>query len=200
MRISDWSSDLCSSDLDCMTYSIGFRAPSRGELIADWCDHLLDSTRDDDRYDDPNLQVQKNPGEISAQAITQLHAMVIGKMLDRDAFARWFGQYNSTPKYADMDWQPEEPIQIDELREALGDNVPLCRNPASRFSFIRQRANSVLLFVDGECFECVNETSAFAEQLCAQDRVRIDPDRSEEHTSELQSLMRISYAVFCLKK
>src|SRR3546814_2932548 len=29
------------------------------------------------------------------------------------------------------------------------------------------------------------------------DRVRI---RSEEHTSELQSLMRISYAVFCLKK
>src|SRR3546814_7917937 len=33
--------------------------------------------------------------------------------------------------------------------------------------------------------------------------VRTDPDapkRSEEHTSELQSLMRISYAVFCLKK
>src|SRR3546814_3414955 len=27
-----------------------------------------------------------------------------------------------------------------------------------------------------------------------------DPVRSEEHTSELQSLMRISYAVFCLKK
>src|SRR3546814_2807446 len=27
-----------------------------------------------------------------------------------------------------------------------------------------------------------------------------DHDRSEEHTSELQSLMRISYAVFCLKK
>src|SRR3546814_7575918 len=29
---------------------------------------------------------------------------------------------------------------------------------------------------------------------------RLDRDRSEEHTSELQSLMRISYAVFCLKK
>src|SRR3546814_8388338 len=29
---------------------------------------------------------------------------------------------------------------------------------------------------------------------------RIQADRSEEHTSELQSLMRISYAVFCLKK
>src|SRR3546814_8163566 len=30
--------------------------------------------------------------------------------------------------------------------------------------------------------------------------VRATPERSEEHTSELQSLMRISYAVFCLKK
>src|SRR3546814_5895565 len=29
--------------------------------------------------------------------------------------------------------------------------------------------------------------------------VHCDGDRSEEHTSELQSLMRISYAVFCLK-
>src|SRR3546814_13164078 len=28
----------------------------------------------------------------------------------------------------------------------------------------------------------------------------VGSDRSEEHTSELQSLMRISYAVFCLKK
>src|SRR3546814_4432931 len=28
----------------------------------------------------------------------------------------------------------------------------------------------------------------------------VDQQRSEEHTSELQSLMRISYAVFCLKK
>src|SRR3546814_6759097 len=31
-------------------------------------------------------------------------------------------------------------------------------------------------------------------------RRREDFDRSDEHTSELQSLMRISYAVFCLKK
>src|SRR3546814_9037946 len=35
-----------------------------------------------------------------------------------------------------------------------------------------------------------------AEEIIASDQKR----RSEEHTSELQSLMRISYAVFCLKK
>src|SRR3546814_6471253 len=32
------------------------------------------------------------------------------------------------------------------------------------------------------------------------DAMKPDFDRSEEHTSELQSLMRISYAVFCLNK
>src|SRR3546814_8757235 len=37
-----------------------------------------------------------------------------------------------------------------------------------------------------------------AEQPAGHDRAR--ERRSEEHTSELQSLMRISYAVFCLKK
>src|SRR3546814_10085019 len=38
---------------------------------------------------------------------------------------------------------------------------------------------------------------SFAMTLCESSPSR---ERSEEHTSELQSLMRISYAVFCLKK
>src|SRR3546814_10045238 len=37
-------------------------------------------------------------------------------------------------------------------------------------------------------------------RLQGQYPARLDHLRSEEHTSELQSLMRISYAVFCLKK
>src|SRR3546814_8349963 len=40
---------------------------------------------------------------------------------------------------------------------------------------------------------------AFIERRARRD-IDPDPARSEEHTSELQSLMRISYAVFCLKK
>src|SRR3546814_10286070 len=42
------------------------------------------------------------------------------------------------------------------------------------------------------------DSSMFASDYLA--RVSLGSDRSEEHTSELQSLMRISYAVFCLKK
>src|SRR3546814_1244482 len=40
-------------------------------------------------------------------------------------------------------------------------------------------------------------------EVARRNELRLDPkrlNRSEEHTSELQSLMRISYAVFCLKK
>src|SRR3546814_7838783 len=51
--------------------------------------------------------------------------------------------------------------------------------------------------------EGVNGTIAGSEQAITQviGHIRQLPDcRSEEHTSELQSLMRISYAVFCLKK
>src|SRR3546814_7986500 len=43
----------------------------------------------------------------------------------------------------------------------------------------------IVLGLDGEAFDRLLETAR---------------ERSEEHTSELQSLMRISYAVFCLKK
>src|SRR3546814_5279169 len=51
--------------------------------------------------------------------------------------------------------------------------------------------------------ESVGETEGLA-LLVGREQLRGRPvvhaDRSEEHTSELQSLMRISYAVFCLKK
>src|SRR3546814_1219051 len=42
--------------------------------------------------------------------------------------------------------------------------------------------------------------SVLARTPCQRRRTRLPLLRSEEHTSELQSLMRISYAVFCLKK
>src|SRR3546814_7288274 len=51
----------------------------------------------------------------------------------------------------------------------------------------------------GADIACVGRTPA--EETVAQTRaLGRRAERSEEHTSELQSLMRISYAVFCLKK
>ena len=160
---------------DCMTYSIGFRAPSSSELIASWCDDLLANLADDDRYADPGLLMQGNPGEISAQAIAKLHEMAIAKMLDRDSFARWFGRYSSTRRYPDMDWQPDVAISIDELRKAIADGLVLYRNLASRFSFVARDRGAILLFIDGESFECTSEVAHFAKRLCAQTRIEVDP-------------------------
>src|SRR3546814_6615863 len=47
------------------------------------------------------------------------------------------------------------------------------------------------------CCRCVR---ARGDEASGQDEGGGSPRRSEEHTSELQSLMRISYAVFCLKQ
>src|SRR3546814_4499966 len=47
--------------------------------------------------------------------------------------------------------------------------------------------------------ECVTDFDRRVEHA-ARVVAQIENHRSEEHTSELQSLMRISYAVFCLKK
>src|SRR3546814_1247986 len=49
------------------------------------------------------------------------------------------------------------------------------------------------------CLECLRESRPRAGRRRGREAPP-GPPRSEEHTSELQSLMRISYAVFCLKK
>ncbi|RED15897.1 cupin domain-containing protein [Parasphingopyxis lamellibrachiae] len=164
---------------NCMTYSIGFRAPSRSELIGDWCDDLLGEMATDDRYSDPDLPLQANPGEISEAAIEQLHAMVAETLYDRDRFARWLGRYVSTPKYPDMDWRPDAPIAPGELRTRCAAGDALCRNPASRFSYIGGSGDTVSLFVDGKVFACRAETAAFAQQLCTQSQFTLDTGQLE---------------------
>src|SRR3546814_3039181 len=77
-------------------------------------------------------------------------------------------------------------------RCALVTGVQTCALPIS-FRGRRRGAREVL---EGKTFKPRQKDGCavldrHASQLCV---------RSEEHTSELQSLMRISYAVFCLKK
>src|SRR3546814_5360485 len=50
------------------------------------------------------------------------------------------------------------------------------------------------------CSSCWLERRRSTTRSCRCCFARSETSRSEEHTSELQSLMRISYAVFCLKK
>src|SRR3546814_7045194 len=62
----------------------------------------------------------------------------------------------------------------------------------TRWVAIREKAKATL----GDKFDL----RAFHDTALSAGAMPIEVLRSEEHTSELQSLMRISYAVFCLKK
>ncbi len=161
---------------DCMTYSVGFRAPSRSELIEGWVDELLGELSEDDRFGDPDLDLQANPGEIPPQTLSRLHAMIAEKLNDEDRFARWFGKFATAPKRSAIDWRPEHAIGPEEVANALQSGAPLARNPASRFAFVRQESDSLLIYVDGEATECSGETAAFAEVLCTNPHIEMAQD------------------------
>jgi len=158
---------------DCMTYSVGFRAPSRSELLTHFVDDLVAEMEDDDRYADPELATQENPGEISSDALDKLHQLAIEKLQDRSYFARWFGGYSSTRKYPEIDWSPEDLVSETDISAQLKLGVFVSRNPASRFSFLRQDDATILLFVDGTSFHCENSCATFAENLCRADTTEL---------------------------
>src|SRR3546814_95009 len=111
------------------------------------------------------------------------------------------------------------------IRQAVRDKSPDCRKSAALRNALAEnpraltrpttasRADSsssimeIGRFTDAHTFRCLGcwprcgrPCGAHAGRSCAMERMgKIDWWRSEEHTSELQSLMRISYAVFCLK-
>src|SRR3546814_2194339 len=61
-----------------------------------------------------------------------------------------------------------------------------------------RRGNIFLLIVSAVDLAAIEDHEAASKEAAA--TIGVVCGRSEEHTSELQSLMRISYAVFCMKK
>src|SRR3546814_9558980 len=74
---------------------------------------------------------------------------------------------------------------------AVIDNLTSNKRPRGASTITQQVAKNLLLTNE------LSYTRKIREAILAR---RIEGARSEEHTSELQSLMRNSYAVFCLKK
>src|SRR3546814_3588157 len=69
-----------------------------------------------------------------------------------------------------------------------------------RFGFRPEHVSRVDEAVEGRGVDETEGERRLAQRRALVVRLLRDLRRSEEHTSELQSLMRISYAVFCLKK
>lgn len=150
---------------DCMTYSIGFRAPSRSDLISNFCDAIIDDMQENDRYADPDLALQENAGEIGADAISTMHAMVLEHIADKQAFRKWIGQYSTQPKYPENDYG-QILANAETVQTHIANGLAFYRNPASRFAFIVQGDDHVSLFVDGQCVECHGPAAKLAQQLC----------------------------------
>src|SRR3546814_9520926 len=99
----------------------------------------------------------------------------------------------------------ERGVHLAEGRHRL-DDVGLGHADAGILHLQHQRAVLVHCAVDGHAPAGVGELTALDSRLsriCFTARgsaLILGSWRSEEHTSELQSLMRHSYAVFCLKK
>lgn len=154
-QYSHWGKAL---DDDCITYSIGFRAPSKSEILEELLQECLMELSEDNRYADPGLASQDNPGEISAEALAQVQD-IWQKALTTKTINQWFGRYMTQPKYEQPDC---EPINVSEIE--WNSQSEFERNPTSRFAYINSESGAEHdLFVDGEVLPA---STALATMLC----------------------------------
>jgi 50S ribosomal protein L16 3-hydroxylase len=151
---------------DCMTLSVGFRAPSHQEIFEGFTNYLDNITCAEDRYADPDLSLQSNPGEITDAAIQRVQTILRDYIDNPELISHWFGQFMTEAKYPDL--AGEQSIELDEgeIANLLQSGVPLCRNEGSRFAY-HQNDSVFILFVDGKGCACSDGQIDLAKQLCA---------------------------------
>jgi 50S ribosomal protein L16 3-hydroxylase len=151
---------------DCMTYSIGFRAPSHQEMMADFTDYLDNITTAEDRYSDPDLKQQDNPGEITPAALDRVKAIMHDYIDSPELLSHWFGQFMTEPKNQEQGADQSCDMDEAEIKQLLDAGIPICRSEGSRFAFNRVD-DHFILFVDGKGCVCSAEQIPLAESLCA---------------------------------
>lgn len=129
---------------ECMTWSVGFRAPSITDLAASWVDDRL-SSAPGLRYRDPALVPPRHPGEVSTAAVREARRLVRDLLeSDDDTFARWFCAFASEAK-EHLTPLPLEPwLSPQHLARILGTGALLYRHPAARLLFHERESDLVL--------------------------------------------------------
>lgn len=132
---------------ECMTYSIGFRAPSKRDLVESYLGILSDQTSLTSRFTDPKRTLQKHPAEISQQDISALKKMLFEALQqDDDLLTDWIGQYTTEAKHS-----------IDTEREVLyKSGINYNRNSSARMVWLK-KDNAIHLYHSGVCTVCSAE-------------------------------------------
>jgi len=137
---------------DCITCSVGFRAPSHGEIVHGAAARLAEDLGADARFQDSPESVAIDPFLINAAALGQVSLAwdTLARRAVDAALAHAFGCQVTEPRDPDL-VGAEGTADADALarRLAQGGTLHLMHDPASRFAYTVDGERAVL-FVDGE--------------------------------------------------
>ena len=180
---------------DCLTYSIGFRAPAQRELVTGFAEFLAARLPAAARYGDAGMAPVQKKGEIDAAALERVRALLAPVLPAGDnALAVWFGQYVTEPKNPELAELLYDPPTDDSaaLRARLAAGTPLERAAVSRLAFIAEDER-LLFFWDGHCRILPNEARATVETLC--EGYRYAP-RVSQALARDDALFALAHALF----
>jgi 50S ribosomal protein L16 3-hydroxylase len=136
---------------DCLTYSIGFRAPDRNELLSDlgqWLTGQADIVAP--RYADPDLRQPQHSGQISPDSLAQVEQLLGISDLDAQQLAQWFGAYTTGNVPEDTLYFDNAPYDEAAFVDFWQQQGELLRNPLARYAF-SNTDSGVLLCINGQC-------------------------------------------------
>lgn len=184
---------------DCMTFSVGFRAPSYADLITGFCDDAANQLGNERRYEDPDLQLQQHPGEITYAALARVHDIIHDITSDTSAINKWFGRYITESKSGEPVVQPEHQLATEDFIALFREHGQLIRTEYARFAFIKQD-ECCILFIDGQEYPLSVELAFAAPLLCDQ-RMHSYKELASKFkitgfTSLLTELYNVGYVTF----
>ena len=132
---------------DCMTYSVGFRAPSAAEVLTHFTDFLSQYLTDEERYTDADAQPVSDPHQIQGDALDRLKSLLAEHMSDERMLLTWFGQFMTEPRYPEL--VAGEELGEEDFVNSLEGGAILVRNPSARMAW-SEVDDDVLLFASGQ--------------------------------------------------
>ncbi len=152
---------------DCMTYSLGFRAPSQRELVADWFQHLV-ALAGERRLLDPHRDTCEALTEISPQALDGARRLLRELPgVDSAEFPRWFGRHVTEPKPQFQILPPEHAWTADDLDDWIRQGGQLLRHPAARMAWTRTDEHKLTLYCQGRAIPLAADLLGAVNRLCS---------------------------------